>query len=104
MEEVKLIVNKPYFRVLYASESMIVPDIDTYFYLGKNINNNEKEDTYYFQDSYSYQTKGSILEKGHNEDCTLLDMKTNSLHLMQDFDELIVTLNSLKAVKRNIVM
>ena len=96
MESHKLVVDKFYFRLLYASEKLDVPSVETYFYLGKNIKGNEKEDIYYFQDAYSFQNSGSILKLGQSKKRPLTVMPESCLHFVKDIDGLINALQELK--------
>lgn len=53
--------NCIYFRVTYLDPEMKLPIIQSFLCLGKNLSNEDAEDTWYFQDLADYQNYGSAL-------------------------------------------
>lgn len=51
-----------YFRVTYAERSMSYPLIESFVFVGKNLSEEDSEDTWYFQFADSFSKAGSILE------------------------------------------
>lgn len=57
-------VGELYFRIKYAEPARRYPLIDSFVYVGKNLSDEDTEDTWYFQFADSYAKGGSILASG----------------------------------------
>ena len=55
-------VGELYFRVKYAEAAKRYPLVESFVYVGKNLSDEDTEDTWYFQFADSYAKHGSILE------------------------------------------
>lgn len=99
MEAAKLKENQVYFRCSYHSPDMLVPEILTYFYIGKNLLNRERPggaDDHYFQESESYRTKGNFaITKDKSQGPRLLCVGDKHLGTICDLPELIRRLQEL---------
>ena len=62
MEKQSFEVGEVYFRVKYAERSMKYPLVDSFVYVGKNLSEEDTEDTWYFQFADSFAKFGSILD------------------------------------------
>src|SRR5258708_2115992 len=51
-----------YFRVTYLEPGNYFPSIEGFVYVGKNLSDEDEDDTWYFQPSADYSLRGSILE------------------------------------------
>jgi hypothetical protein len=58
----QLVVGELYFRIKYAEAGSKYPLIESFVYVGKNLSEEDSEDTWYFQFADSYAKHGSILE------------------------------------------
>ena len=89
-----------YFQISFTSPTSCIPLIRTFFYLGKNIFQKRKkrtEDEYYFQDAESYESKGSILDKGYDPQKNfILPLKEKHLVMIFDLGGLTAELQELK--------
>jgi hypothetical protein len=56
-------VGEVYFRVTYPGASMRYPLIESLVFVGKNLSDEDIEDTWYFQFADSYTQSGSIFGK-----------------------------------------
>jgi len=50
-----------YFRLTYPGPSLNYPLIETFVFVGKNLSDEDKEDTWYFQFADSYAESGSVV-------------------------------------------
>jgi len=50
-----------YFRVTYPDAGMHFPGIESFVYIGKNLSDEDREDTWYFQPARDFSKKGSAL-------------------------------------------
>ena len=58
-----------YYQVTFADPKLTMPGLKPMVYVGKNIFGNEKEDTYYFQDTVSVLCFGLVGEAQNTTDC-----------------------------------
>jgi len=90
-------VNKFYFHLYYLTDKTKVPEIRTYFYLGKNLYEKESEnkEEYYFQESESYQRLGSaLIKKNFSKSKIILLPNEKSLFSWYDLQGLLEKLQS----------
>jgi len=66
-----------YFRVAYPDREFRYPLIETFVYVGKNLSDEDREDTWYFQFAEGFGTHGSVLETESG------DRKVRCLHVDQ---------------------
>lgn len=71
-----------YYRLLYLDGTLTQPVIDTYVYLGMNLSE-EEEDTWYFQDTTSYNVSGPVTESG-DENASVFSFKVGELGSILD--------------------
>lgn len=57
----RFVVGEVYFEVKYPDPSMKYPLIESFVFLGKNLSDEETEDTWYFQYADSFAKHGSVL-------------------------------------------
>jgi hypothetical protein len=55
------VVGEVYFRVAYADPALRFPRIESFVFVGKNLSEEDMEDTWYFQFANSFAKDGSIL-------------------------------------------
>jgi hypothetical protein len=60
----RFIVGDVYFRVKYADSHRRFPLCESLVFIGKNLSDEDTEDTWYFQFADAYAKHGSILETG----------------------------------------
>ena len=58
-----------YYQVTYADPQLTMPGLKPMVYIGENIFKNEKELTYYFQDTVSVLIFGLVGEAKNTTDC-----------------------------------
>ena len=51
-----------YFRLTFPDIRLFYPQVETFVYVGKNLSDEDTEDTWYFQFADSYAKFGSILK------------------------------------------
>jgi hypothetical protein len=56
------IPEEVYFRVVYPDPTRKYPRIESFVYVGKNLSDEDAEDTWYFQFADSFVKDGSILK------------------------------------------
>jgi hypothetical protein len=55
-------VGEVYFRVKYAEPARKYPLVESFVFVGKNLSDQDTEDTWYFQFADSFAKYGSILQ------------------------------------------
>jgi hypothetical protein len=70
-------VGKTYYYLTYADPGLTMPGLNPVVYVGKNIFGDEKEDTYYFQDTPSFTRFGIATESPNSLECSVHSISTN---------------------------
>jgi hypothetical protein len=86
-------VGELYFRVKYGEPAKQYPLIESFVYVGKNLSDEDTEDTWYFQFADSYGKHGSILE-GSGGDRRVSCLFARDLGDMLDDKRLLVELGA----------
>jgi len=60
-------LGEVYFQVTYPDPDFLYPGIESFVYLGKNLSDEDVEDTWYFQPAGDYGRYGSALDPGASE-------------------------------------
>jgi hypothetical protein len=94
------IVGEMYFRITYPGRSMNYPNIQSFVFVGKNLSDEDAEDTWYFQFADSYAKFGSFLESQVSELPVACLTKDKLEHDMLDEDELLDALKSARERRR----
>ncbi len=68
-----------YYRVTYADPKCSMPGLEPIVYIGENIFGDEKETTYYFQDTVSVLVFGRADETTDTEECCVSSCPSNEL-------------------------
>ncbi len=94
-----------YFDLLFYHPDTDIPCIDTYVYIGKNVENRirkSSDDRWYFQDPESYLKHGSFVSfsKRKRIKHTVILADEDLVCHMYDLDGLIQALNELREGKR----
>ena len=89
----QFIVGEVYFRVTYPGPTLNYPLIESLIYVGKNLSDEDSEDTWYFQFAESYAKSGSILETSGG-DRGVVCVNQHELHEMFDQDQLLAKLSA----------
>jgi len=92
----QFVVGEVYFRITYPGPSLNYPQIESFVFVGKNLSNEDTEDTWYFQLADSYAKSGSILA-GSGGDRRVVCVNQEELPEMFNEDQL---LEKLKAARR----
>jgi len=74
-----------YFLVRFADDAMLIPEMDTVVYIGKNLEG-ESEDRYHFQDLASYQARGRLDPKQCDGPATLFNCGIDELSGVYEFE------------------
>jgi hypothetical protein len=90
------IAGEVYFRITYPGPSLNYPLIESFVFVGKNLSDEDTEDTWYFQFADSYAKSGSILE-GSGGDRRVVCLSESELGEMFNEDQL---LEKLRAAQR----
>ena len=88
--ELKLEEGKAYFDIGYNDDNLIVPIIDTYIYVGKNLIEGDKNN-YYFQTPSCYFKHGPF----YKVDEEPLKSELEIVMMEKDFAEMLHTIDSL---------
>jgi hypothetical protein len=85
--------GKIYFRLTFSDAGLIFPKIETFVFVGKNLSDEDTEDTWYFQFADSYSRFGSVRTSaaGDRKVCRLL---IHDLSEMLDLPNLMKELES----------
>lgn len=57
-------VGEVYFRITYPDRNFLYPGVESFVYLGKNLSDEDTEDTWYFQPATDYGRYGSAVAHG----------------------------------------
>jgi hypothetical protein len=63
----ELSIGEVYYQLTYPGVGLLYPKIDTFVFVGKNIAEEDTEDTWYFQFVESYARYGSVLDTGKGD-------------------------------------
>ena len=85
--------GKVYFRVKYADVTMRYPQIDSFVYVGKNLSDEDSEDTWYFQFADSFTKSGSAVENP-GDDLKVCCITSRDIGDMLDLNELTAELQA----------
>lgn len=99
IEESILIIGKCYFRLMYHDKDLLVPDICTLIYIGKNLyTESEKyiKDYWFFQDPKSYSKYGPANKEPVRTECEVHRFDAENLFSIYDWDGLIKELSENK--------
>ena len=80
-------VGEVYFRVIYPGPSLNYPRIESFVFVGKNLSDEDTEDTWYFQFADSYAKSGSILGSS-GDDRRVACLNENEAREMLNEDQL----------------
>jgi hypothetical protein len=84
----QFIVGEVYFRVKYPGPTMDYPTMDSLVFIGKNLSDEDTEDTWYFQFADAYAKTGSVLSNSGG-DRRVVCVPRNELHEMLDDHQLL---------------
>lgn len=87
-----------YFRLTFSDPRMCYPAVETFVFVGKNLSDEDTEDTWYFQFSADYAANGSI-RKGAPAGQRVTLATQRDLNDMLDLDGLVQELEA-AAVRR----
>src|SRR5688572_6864545 len=94
-------IGKAYFQIGFCLPDDIVPEIESYIFIGKNIFNGDKGDEYYFQTPRSYYKHGNFAEEKDKMDAAkrakaeIVLMRENAIDSLCTVDSLIAELKTL---------
>jgi len=86
-------VGEVYFRIKYAEPLRKYPLIDSFVFVGKNLSDEDLEDTWYFQFADSFAKDGSILQ-GPGGDRRVSCLTFSEIEEMRDEKQLLAELSS----------
>ena len=96
--------GKAYFDILFSLPEDVVPEIESYIFIGKNIFNGDKDsDEYYFQTPSSYYKHGNFAEEKDKMDAAkrakaeIVLMHEDAIDGLYTMDSLIEKLKTLSA-------
>jgi hypothetical protein len=95
----RFIVGEVYFRVKYPDILMRYPLFDSFVFVGKNLSDEDTEDTWYFQFADSYGKHGSILESPGG-DRRVACVNRSELHEMLNDEEMVEELEAARSRRR----
>lgn len=90
-----------YFRVTYFDCDNCFPLIECFVYVGKNLSDEDKEDTWYFQPSADYGLKGSILKSGNGEHPVVCINSKDALSML-NVDGLVAEIDAAQCRKKKL--
>ena len=77
-----------YFCVGFADDAMLIPQMETLVFLGKNLER-ESEERYYFQDIGSYQASGPLDPTRRDQQATFFKCSARELSGIYEFEPAI---------------
>ncbi len=77
-----------YFRVTFPDARRLYPKIESFVFVGKNVSDEDQEDSWYFQFADSFGRYGSILD-GDDGDRRVAVVRREELNDMFDLGQLI---------------
>ena len=96
--------GKAYFEIVFCLPEDVVPEIESYIFIGKNIFNDDKDrDEYYFQTPRSYYKHGNFAEDKDKMDAAkrakaeIVLMHEDTIDSLHTMDSLIAELKTLSA-------
>ena len=93
-------VGEVYFRVTYPGLAMTYPRIESFVFVGKNLSDEDVQDTWYFQFVDSYAQHGSILESSSG-DRRVACVNRGELHEMLNDEGLLEELEAARSRRRS---
>ncbi len=84
--------GKAYFEVDYSENELIVPNIQTYIFAGKNVLSGDVEDKYYFQTPDCYFKNGPFFKITDQN----LKNELEILSMGEEFAEMLYTIETLQ--------
>ena len=94
--------GKAYFEIVFCLPEDVVPEIESYIFIGKNIFNDDKDgDEYYFQTPRSYYKHGNFAEEKDKMDAAkrakaeIVLMREDAIDSLYTMDSLIAELKTL---------
>lgn len=87
--------NCAYFRVTYPDRERMFPIVETFVYLGLNLSDDDKDDTYYFQPASDYVRHGHAATADVDER-PVICVGSEELNEMMDFERVVALLDSIK--------
>lgn len=76
-----------YFRIVYPDSGFLYPIIESFVYIGMNLSDEDKEDTWYFQFAKDFAEHGSFLNSEHDR-CKVSCMISSGISEMYNSKEL----------------
>jgi hypothetical protein len=80
-----------YYRLTFSDAGLLYPKVETFVFVGKNLSDEDAEDTWYFQFADSYGRVGSIVENKGGDRRTSLATNRDLVDML-DLDGLMVEL------------
>jgi hypothetical protein len=96
----QFIVGEVYFRVTYPGPSLKYPLVESFVFVGKNLSDEDTEETWYFQFADSYAKSGSIVGSSGG-DRRVACVSRNELHEMFDEEQLLEKLRAARQRRRS---
>ena len=94
--------GKAYFEMVFCLPADVVPEIESYIFIGKNIfNDDQHDDEYYFQTPCSYYKHGNFAEEKDKMDAAkrakaeIVLMRGDTIESLYTMDSLIAELKTL---------
>lgn len=94
----KLKENQAYFRVTYPDRERLFPTVETFVYVGLNLSDDDKEDTFYFQPASDYVRYGHAATSGI-DDRPVVCVSSEELSEMLDLEQIISLFDSISKRK-----
>jgi hypothetical protein len=96
----QFVIGEVYFRITYPGPSLKYPQIESLVFVGKNLSDEDTEDTWYFQFADSYAKSGSILESPGG-DRRVVCVERDGLHEIFNEDQLLEKLRAARQRRTN---
>ncbi|MCU7853102.1 MAG: hypothetical protein KZQ80_12920 [Candidatus Thiodiazotropha sp. (ex Monitilora ramsayi)] len=81
------IEGEVYFRLVYPDVDMSYPIVQSFVYVGKNLSDEDQEDTWYFQFADDYAQFGSFIDSSQGERRVCCETQT-TVSCMLDIESL----------------
>lgn len=76
-------LGEVYFRVTYPDRDLLYPGIESFVYIGKNLSDEDVDETLYFQFSSNYGRKGIASQTGTSEDLMICVTSQDALDMLE---------------------
>ena len=94
------IKGEVYYRLTFPDQELLYPIIESFVFIGMNLSDEDKDDSWYFQFAHGYGKYGSVVDTNLG-DRKVLVLKKEQLEEMFNTESLVTALQSAKWRRNN---